>query len=395
MDDQQSIGARIADERKLRGWTQSKLAATAHVSLSLVKKVEEGSRPVTDGTIASVTKALGIERNRLTGQPYFSGDRTIDSLHDHIPALRRELTMYGLPADEAVAPDLVDLGRRTAISSALVHAATYARLAEMVPELLADLRAASFAATGHERDRVMLLMSEVLDNAKRLTYDLGYPDLGVLCVSLEERAAEESGDHLAVAVARAVRAWTLTGAGSWSSAYRLLVATADNLPGDSLPRWSVWGFLQLQAALSSARSGDTERTWEHYAAAQHAASQMDVDRDDYRLAFGPANTGIWGVGLAVELQDGPAALTRAETLVIPALVPRARAGHHFMDLARAHVFNGDRAGAVASLQTARRIAPQQARFNPMARETVLTLARSERRSTESLRGLAVWMGIPD
>jgi hypothetical protein len=31
----------------------------------------------------------------------------------------------------------------------------------------------------------------------------------------------------------------------------------------------------------------------------------------------------------------------------------------------------------------------------MARETVYALARAERRSTETLRGLAVWMGVPD
>jgi transcriptional regulator with XRE-family HTH domain len=390
------IGARIADERKLRGLTQHQLANRAHVSLSLLRKVEQGSRPASSALVASAARVLGIEQARLTGQPYLSGDRKVDALHDQIPNLRRELTMYGLPPDDEV--QLVDLDRlavRVAESSELVHGASYARLSRILPGLLEDLRAASHATTGEARVGVMSMLFEVYDNAKRLAYDLGYADLGTLAASLEERAAAEADDLLAVAVARGVRAWTLTGAGAFGAAYRLLVNAADDVPGDSPERWSVWGFLNLQAALSSARSGDTARTWDHYVAAQEAASRMEVDRDDYRLAFGPANTAIWGVGLAVELQDGPAAVARAQNVVIPDYLPRARAGHHFLDLARGHLYNGDREAALGALLTARRIAPQQARYSPMARETVYALARVERRSSQSLRGLAAWMGIQD
>jgi hypothetical protein len=51
--------------------------------------------------------------------------------------------------------------------------------------------------------------------------------------------------------------------------------------------------------------------------------------------------------------------------------------------------------ALTSMMTARSIAPQQTRYHPMARETVYALARAERRSTETLRGLAAWMGVQD
>jgi hypothetical protein len=47
------------------------------------------------------------------------------------------------------------------------------------------------------------------------------------------------------------------------------------------------------------------------------------------------------------------------------------------------------------LLTARKIAPQQTRYHPMARETVHALARVERRSSDTLRGLASWMGLQD
>jgi hypothetical protein len=82
-------------------------------------------------------------------------------------------------------------------------------------------------------------------------------------------------------------------------------------------------------------------------------------------------------------------------VVIPVGFPSARAGHHYLDLARAHIYNGDRQGALSALIAARRIAPQQTRYNPMARETVYALAKAERRSSDALRELAVWMGVLD
>src|SRR6266496_989078 len=104
MREDEHIGARVAVERKLRGLTQRQLADRAHVSVSLLRKVEQGSRPASLALVSSVAKALGTEQARLTGQPYYSGDRKLDAVHDLIPDLRRELGMYGLPPDEETRP---------------------------------------------------------------------------------------------------------------------------------------------------------------------------------------------------------------------------------------------------------------------------------------------------
>ena len=58
MQDDESIGARIAVERKLRGLSQQRLADRAHVSLSLLRKVEQGSRPATYPLVSAVAGAL-------------------------------------------------------------------------------------------------------------------------------------------------------------------------------------------------------------------------------------------------------------------------------------------------------------------------------------------------
>jgi hypothetical protein len=58
---------------------------------------------------------------------------------------------------------------------------------------------------------------------------------------------------------------------------------------------------------------------------------------------------------------------------LPNTVPAIRRGRLYIDLARGYLMADDPAGGLRCLQEARRIAPQQTRYHPMVRETVLTL----------------------
>ena len=49
MAEQDRVGARIAVIRKTRGWTARELARRAHVSYSLLAKVESGAAPASSG----------------------------------------------------------------------------------------------------------------------------------------------------------------------------------------------------------------------------------------------------------------------------------------------------------------------------------------------------------
>jgi hypothetical protein len=113
------------------------------------------------------------------------------------------------------------------------------------------------------------------------------------------------------------------------------------------------------------------------------------------MGAGAASENLVAPAFAVEFMCGAKAVERAKQVRLIPGTPPERAGHHFIDLARGQLINGDRAGVLDSMLKARRIAPQQTRYHPMARDTVYALARLERRSTDSVRGLAVWMGLPD
>jgi hypothetical protein len=119
---------------------------------------------------------------------------------------------------------------------------------------------------------------------------------------------------------------------------------------------------------------------------------MGRDRNDYGLAFGPSNVAQHEVSVAVELEDGSEAIRRSAVTKLPSTVPSIRRGHHYIDLARGYVMADDPAGGLRCLQEARRIAPQQTRYHPMVRETVLSIA-SARRGREDLSLFASWLGL--
>lgn len=63
------IGERVAQRRKLHGLTQVQLAHRAHVSLSLLRKVEQGSAPASPAFTAAVATALRTTVAELYDQP--------------------------------------------------------------------------------------------------------------------------------------------------------------------------------------------------------------------------------------------------------------------------------------------------------------------------------------
>ncbi|MGH3614793.1 MAG: helix-turn-helix domain-containing protein, partial [Pseudonocardia sp.] len=69
------IGARVKVARGLVGLTQRQLAAKAHVSLSLVKQVEQGRTPASPAFVAAAARALGSDTAKLMDQPYAIADR--------------------------------------------------------------------------------------------------------------------------------------------------------------------------------------------------------------------------------------------------------------------------------------------------------------------------------
>lgn len=397
-DDITGVGKRVADARKLTGWTQSELARRAVVSVSLVRAVEQGRAPASPAFVSACARALNVGVTELLELPYPRANLSEHRVHAAIPAIRRELAAYSIGPDEDIQPrDLGVLADAVESASQLRHAVILDKLGVEIPGLLQELRAATHTLTGHSQERAFGLLSEAYCAASQFAYKLGYIDLASLAVDRYEWAAAQSGDELAVLVGDYQRAGEMICAADWTSALRLLEGSRsrieDQIGKGDLPTLATWGNLHLKSGLAAARSGRRDLADAHLAEAKEAAVRIGVDRDDYRLCFGPTNVNIWSVGLAVEMLDGTEAVARAERFALPPDTPRERVGHHWIDLARGLLIHGDRRKAFDALAKAREVAPTQTRYHPMVHETVRVLAREERRRTDTLSGFARWAGV--
>jgi hypothetical protein len=278
------------------------------------------------------------------------------------------------------------------------RAASFHKLADALPSLLGEVRAAVHRNSGHDRDYALTLLCELYYSSHSLAHKLGYTDLAALAIDRLGWAANKSGHELWIATSQFQRAALLTSGGDWNSALQFLESCRSSIE----PRLGAgrrqdliaWGGLHLQSGLAASRSGKRDLADQHLDEARQTALRLGDDRDSI-LSFGPTNVGIWSVALAVEAMDGTEALNRARSLVIPDDAPRERAGHHYIDLSRAYLLHGNRRSAFDALVTAKSIAPSQTRYNPMVHETVRALARAEARTVDTVHGFAVWCGITD
>lgn len=392
------VGQRVAEERKLAGWTQVKLAREAMVSVSLVRAVEQGRAPASPAFVSACARALKVGVTELLEQPYLRRNRAEHEIHASIPAIRRELAAYRLePVDDVPVRSLDELARDVAQASELRHLVNLAQLGTELPGLLAELRAAVYTFVGPERERAFGLLAEAYAAAGQVAYKLGYIDLASLTTERYEWAVAQSGDELAVLVGDYLRAGELIMTAEWNSALPFLEKSRSRIEpniGQNNPAvLSVWGNLHLKSGLAAARAGKRDLADAHLGEARQTAQRLGADRDDYRLCFGPTNVNIWSVGLAVEMLDGTEAIKRSEKFAIPATTQRERVGHHCIDLARGYLIHGDKKKAFITLREAKKIAPTQTRYHPMVHETIRVLARAETRGQETIRGFAAWCGI--
>lgn len=395
------IGKRISDARKSRGLTQQQLAASIPVSLSMLRKVEQGSRDATPGLVAAVARTLGVAVSALTGQPYDQHGRHRDRIHSLVPGLRYALTYWDLPPETDPAgsrpwPEQLAAAEQAA---KLRRAANHTALAEMLPGTLVEATAAVHASSGAERERLFELLTVLLFAAHSVTYKTGYEDLSAVVEDRITWAASHSSDPLMGALAAWARTTSMLSAGSYDIGQRLLDRTQQEIDSggrrDERRALGVCGPLHLRSAILAARAGQADTARGHLTEARRIAEQLGgVDEDGgwHQLSFGPSNVSIHEVATHIELGDGATATARAGSLRLPAGLPPIRVGHHYVDLSRAYLWAGDRDAALRSLYTARKLAPQQTRHLPTTREVTRMLVRSHRRSNDALARFVTWLG---
>jgi transcriptional regulator with XRE-family HTH domain len=387
-----SIGVRIARERKRRGLTQHGLADRANYSRSHIAQVEAGHKVATPAFVAAAAAALGVDPADLYGQPYRGSTGRDDQVHAAIPELRRILAYVDVGPDLAGPPRTLDqLAAEVATARRLLLKTRFTQLGTRLPAVLEEL---THWAYDTDDPRAWALLNQAHASAVSLTRRLGYTGDSLAFLDRATDAAQRSQDpHLPLLVA-APRALLLMSMSQYAPALTLLGRAVAAVQDDRPDAAEVRGHLELRSAIVAARSRQGGRAWEHFKRAAELVKSGRVGPGVHAVQFNAANVAIHGAAVAVELGDLDEAARRDREIgdrTLKGLVPERRA-HHEIDMSRVLVETGDYDRALQRVLSAEQTAPQMTRYHPSARTVVAHLVDVRRALPEPLRGLHTRMG---
>lgn len=390
--DDDHTGARIKEQRRLARLTQRQLAERLPYSYSYLNQVECGARPATAAFVAACARALNTDVTVLTGQPYVT-ELQRDRLAELIRPIRESLDLYDLGAH----PDLTPRPAQHLIAGARrlcaeVRATRLRSAARDLPGLIAELTHAAWSTPSTE---LWQALSSAYRTAHDISVKLGYYDLSTVALDRMDWASHRASDPCLAAVRQYMRALVYFREGEYRIGQRLVAAGHEVIAQTDPSReaLAVAGQLHLGGAVIAARAEQQSSVEEHIAEAHRIAERIGDASDVHWLSFGPANVALHKMSAAVEMCQYDDALKQARTIKPPSSLPASRRAHFLIERARAEMETGHTDAALKSLCEARRMAPEQTRYHPAARETITALVHQSRRTPETLNHMAAWVGL--
>lgn len=185
--DSSPLGEAVRAHRRTAGLTQEQLARDAGLSLSVIRKLEQGGQARVD-TLHQIARALGIETSRLFAPGAPRPVQEDPTNRQVLAQLRRALMPpVGITAESLVDPgeaeSLPEIRRRIEDALELYNADRYESVARSLPDLLRAAQAATVAAEDEagQRAAVLVRAHALLLAGKYLTqvrqYDMAYQAL--------------------------------------------------------------------------------------------------------------------------------------------------------------------------------------------------------------------------
>lgn len=385
-------GVRIAEARKLGGYTQRGFADAIGFSYSLLHQVEGGHKPASPDFIAACARALHIDVTALTGQPYMT-ELQQDRLAELIRPIRESLDLYDLGADPGLTPRSADeLTVGADLLCQHVRAAKLTAAAKGLPRLITELTTAVHRAPTTELWRAL---ASAYRSAHDVAVKLGFYDLSTIALDRMDWAAQRASDPLLAAVRQYMRGLVYFREGEHTIGLRL-VAAGHHVLGqadESTECLAVAGQLHLGATVIAARARDAGLVDTHLAEARRIVKRTGDASEVHWLSFGPANVAVHEVSALGELRQYGQAVEKARKVKMPNTWATSRRAHFYIDRARSEMEIGRCEAALKSLVRAREAAPQQTRYHPAARETIQGLVHQQRKTPDTLGHMAAWVGL--
>ncbi|HEY3610380.1 MAG TPA: helix-turn-helix transcriptional regulator [Pseudonocardiaceae bacterium] len=389
----QRVGQRLRKLRKICGLTQHQLAAGVHFSVSLVKKVEQGSVPPSAALVAAAAaRLLGVRPADLYGADEREiAERPPPELRD-IRSLRSALDAYDDPEPVGDPLNLATARRRLQDIGHQLAGLRYARAADGLPPLLHHIYVLA-EQPAHAGEQGRAALHDAYRMAATLAGRFRQGDLAAVASERHVQLAPRTNDPLRVAISAYHRSSRHLQHGDYRTGLRILERARGHLTNTPAGR-AVGVQLDVRSAVMVARAGDIDAADGYLSHARAEVAQFSPPTDPYyNIDASALNITVHWCAAPVENYDATESVRRAQQVTVADPTRPERVAHHHIDMGRAWMLHGDRGQAVANLNAARRIAPFNTRQHPAVRETVLALAEKDRRVTASLAGFARWAGI--
>ncbi|MEK2475276.1 helix-turn-helix transcriptional regulator [Streptomyces noursei] len=386
-----TAGQRVKEVRKRRGLTQTELAKASGVSISTIRKLEQGERETARlETLRKLAQALRVPTMRLAGEPRKddASAETVDRWRAVREALERPPVAPGLDDD----PPTVG-GVRTALyeTEPLFSGDRFAALSVMLPALLRD--ADALGVEGRSvRVRLLQLAGWLMVQTRQFK----------AAETALERALDDSADRMEGAATVNTLCWLRLRQGELGKAFDLAVKWAD----ETEPRMSratpselaTWGWLLLRASAAAVRNsqpGEAEDALKLASAASVALGREYAPDNDFLRVFGPTTVKLKAAENASVTDRPDLVLRLAERIPFSSLKPTSNnRNRHLLDVADAHVKTGNYANAFEKLEQIHADSPEWLPNQRYARDILRRMISRRRTLTAEMRAMADVVGLP-
>ncbi|MFF0224547.1 helix-turn-helix domain-containing protein [Streptomyces sp. NPDC004629] len=386
-----TAGQRVKEVRKRRGLSQRELADASGVSLSAIRKLEQGERETARlETLRKLAHALRVPTMRLAGgpNPEDADAGTVDRWAAVRSSLERPPVVAGLD-DE---PPTVS-GVRAALreTEPLFSGDQFAALSVMLPPLLRDAE-----ALGPEGRSVRVRLLQLAGWLMVQTRQFKAAETAL------ERALDDSADRMEGAATVNTLCWLLLRQGELGKAYDLAVKWADEIE----PRMSratpaelsSWGWMLLRvsaAAVRNSQPGEAEDALKFATAAAVALGREYAPENDFLRTFGPTTVKLKAAENAGVIDRPDMVLRIADRVPVFALKPTSNnRNRHLLDVADAYAKTGNYADAFGKLEQINADSPEWLPNQRYARDILGRVISGRRTLTAEMRAMADVVGLP-
>ncbi|MGK5530136.1 helix-turn-helix domain-containing protein [Streptomyces sp. URMC 129] len=394
-----SFGERLKEARKRAGLHQRDLARESGVSLSLIRKLEQGDRQDTRlETARKLAAALRIPTTRLIAAEAGDADPATGSDAARWAGVRAALTTTP-PRDDIDAPPTA-AGVLDALDSAiaLYTGGNLDAVGELLPRLIRD--ATTLADLDPKGPAVRMRVMQI--TGRLMTQTRNY-DAAELAFATAERDVPDAVHGAALANNQC---WLLLRRGRLAESRALAIRWADDLEPRlsqaGASELSAWGWLLLRVAATASRDNRPDEAQHALRLATAAAVMLGpattsatTRRAGFIRRFSRLTVAMQHAEQAMVEERPDQVLRLAGKIHATALPPTfGNRNRHLLDLAHAQVLTRRHGDAMETLLGVHRDAPQWLPHQRYAKETLALIVRKRRTLTPEMRALAEAVRLP-